>query len=105
MKRLRKHANVLKVLASANPKLKKAIIEGADSQLIKCLCDCANNILKGNVSMPNCQKTKLRRHKQSLRLLTQRQSLARKKKVLQTGGFLGTLLTPILGILGSLLGG
>ena len=34
MKRLRKHADVLKVLASAKPKLKKAIIEGADPQLI-----------------------------------------------------------------------
>ena len=33
MKRLRKHANLLKVLASANPKLKKAILDGAGLQL------------------------------------------------------------------------
>ena len=105
MKRLRKHAELLKVLASANPKLKKAIVNGADSPLIKTLCDCANNILKGNVSLTKCQKNKLRRHKQSLRILTQRQSLARKKKILQSGGFLGSLLAPVLGVLGSLLGG
>jgi len=104
MKRLRKHADVLKVLASAKPKLKKAIIEGADPQLIKCLCDCANNILKGHVSLSKSQLANLRRHKRSVRFLTQRQNIARKKKILQTGGFLGTLLTPILGILGSLLG-
>ena len=103
MKRLRKQANMLKALSTASPKLKKVIIQAADKDLITSLCDCANNILKGNVHLTTKQKTCLRRHKQSLRRLTQRKSIAQKKKILQSGGFLGSLLTPVLGILGSLL--
>ena len=105
MKRLRKHANLLKVLASANPKLKKSILDGADSPLIKTLCDCANNILKGNVYLTDRQKKKLRRHKYDLRALTKHRSKSSKKKILQSGGFLGTLLRPILGVLESILSG
>ena len=105
MKRLRKHANMLKVLSTASPKLKKSIIQGADKDLITSLCDCANNILKGNVPLSAKQKSALRRYKQSLRTLTQRKSLVQKKNILQSGGFLGSLLTHVLGILGSILGG
>ena len=105
MKRLQKHANILKVLATAKPPLKKAIINAADKELIDTLCDCAQNILKGNVPMTTRQKTCLRQHKHLLRKLTQRQSLqVKKKQLLQKGGFLGGLLAPILGIVGSLLG-
>ena len=105
MKRLQRHANILKVLATAKPPLQKAIINAGDKALVDTLCDCAQNILKGNVPMTKHQKTRLRRHVQSLRRLTQNQSLKNKKRILQTGGFLGGLLAPVLGILGSILGG
>ena len=104
-KRLRKHANMLRALHNASPKLKKVIIKEADKDLITALCDCANNVLKGNVPLSDKQKKCLRRHKRSLRILTQQNTLARKKRILQSGGFLGSLLTPLLGILGSVLGG
>ena len=104
MKRLQKHANILQVLATAKPALKKAIINAGDKELIDTLCDCAQNLLKGNVTMTTRQKTCLRRHKNLLRQLTQRQSLQAKKQLLQKGGFLGSLLAPVLGIVGSLLG-
>lgn len=105
MKQLRKHAQMLTALSSAKPNLQKAIIAGADKPLIDTLCDCANNILKGNVSLSTSQKSRLRRHKQSLRTLTQRNNLKRKKKILQSGGFLGSLLAPLLGVLGTILSG
>ena len=105
MKQLRKHAQMLKVLSSAKPNLQKAIINGAEKPLIETLCDCANNILKGYVSLSTNQKSRLRRHKQSLRSLTKIRCLKRKKKILQSGGFLGSLLAPILGVLGTIFSG
>lgn len=104
-KRLKKHANMIKALTTTSPKLRKIIIKEADKDLITSLCDCANNILKGNVPLSAKQWSCLRRHKQSLRMLTQRKSLAKKKKILQSGGFLGSLIAPVLGILGSVLSG
>ena len=105
MKRLRKHTHMLKALGSASPKLKNVIIKEADKDLISALCDCANNILKGNVPLSQRQKLCLNRHKHLMRKLTQRKSLAQKKKILQTGGFLGNLLAPVLGVLGTILNG
>ena len=105
MKRLQKHSNILKVLATAKPTLQKAIINAGDKALVDTLCDCAQNILKGNVPLNSRQKTCLRRHRHSLRALTKRQSVQKKKQILQKGGFLAGLLAPVLGILGSILGG
>ena len=104
MKRLQNHANILKVLAKAKPQLQKAIIRAGDKGLVDTLCDCAQNILKGNVPLTARQKTCLRRHKRLLRSLTERQSVQKKKRILQRGGFLAGLLAPVLGILGSVLG-
>ena len=105
MKRLRKHTTMLKALGSASPKLKKVIIKQGDKDLITCLCDCANNILKGNVPLSQRQKSCLKRHKHLMRKLTQRKSITQKRKILQTGGFLGNLLAPVLGVLGTILSG
>ena len=105
MRRLRKHATMLKTLAQAKPHMRKAIIKGAGTSLIKCLCDCVKNTLKGNVSMSKRQYRKLRRHKHDLIALNKRRSLAGKKRIIQSGGFLGDLLRPILSVLGSILSG
>ena len=96
--KLRKYNPHLRTLAVSKPALCKAIIQNAEPDLIKCLCECAMNILKGNVSITPGQKRKLAHHKTHLRNLVKRQvSLSKKKKVLQKGGFLPALLAPILG--------
>ena len=102
---LKKHADVLNVLVKTKPKVQKAIIQTADKDLVNCLCDCALNVLKANVPLTPSQKRKLARHKQGLRaLISPKTSVSKKRKVLQTGGFLPALLGPILGIAGPLLG-
>jgi len=69
------------------------------------MCECAKNLLKGNVPLSPAQLRTLRRHKQKLRqLAVKKTSLAKKKKLVQSGGFLGALLTPIISVLGNLLG-
>ena len=91
------------MLRDAKPKLRKTIL--GDKGLISCLCECSKNIFKGNVSLSPAQKRNLRRHKKSLRELTLKKISKKKKiKILQKGGFLGALITPILSLLGGMLG-
>ena len=103
---LKKYSDHLRVLARGTPSMQKAVIKNADSGLIKCISECALNILKGNVPISPHQKSKLTRYKKDLRSLAQRRvSLKSRKRVLQKGGFLGAILAPIItGVLGSLVG-
>ena len=105
MNRLRRHSSTLRALKTAKASKAKAIIQNGDEELVKVLCECSHNVLKGNVPLTTRQKTRLRRHKKTLRDLTgkRRISVDKKKKLLQKGGFLGALLGPVLGILGGLL--
>ena len=81
------------------------MLKGASPDLIKALCECSLNILKGRIKLSPTQKKKLSRHKNNLRLLaTKKSTLKHRKRVLQKGGFLGALLGPVLGVLGSLFG-
>ena len=106
MNRLRSQSSTLHLLHKAKPSLRKAIIANGNEELIRCICDCALNILKGNAPISQQDKRRLGRHKQNLRKLTNRRfSLKKKRKVLQSGGFLSSILTAILPVIGSLLGG
>lgn len=98
MNRLKKHAHTLAFLSKTQPKTAHSIIKTADKDLIKCLCECAHNILKGNVHLSSIQKTKLKRHKQRLRALENKQTKIKKKRtILQSGGFLPAILAPLIG--------
>ena len=102
---LKKHSDMLSVMSKANPKVNKVLIQNANKDLVYCLCECALNVLKGNVTLNRGQKRKLTRHKQGLRSLVQpKTSILKKKKILQQGGFLPALLGPILGIAGPIIG-
>ncbi len=98
--RVRKHLTMLQLLAKAKPPLVKTIIRAADKDLVHCLCECALNVIKGNVPLSPAQIRKLTPYKTGLReVVKKRVALKKKKQVLQRGGFLGTLLgtlTPLL---------
>ena len=97
---------MLKLLCGAKPGIVKAVLNGASPDLIKALCECSLNILKGHVRLTPAQKKQLSRYKQSLRFLARKDtSVKRRKRILQKGGFIGALLKPVLGVLGGLLGG
>lgn len=103
--RMRKNAHFLSTLAKANRRQQKGIIEGASNDLIHCLCECAVNVLKGNVPLSPSQKRKLSQSKTHLRSLADKTvGTAKKKRILvQKGGFLPALIAPILGALTSFL--
>lgn len=106
MKRLKDHKHILYVLKNCKPCLRKSIINSANPDLIKTLCEICLNVLNGNAQITSKCKNKLKCYKNSLRkLISPRIGLKAKKKVLiQKGGFLPTLLGAILsGVIGNLI--
>ena len=107
-KLVEKYATFLRRLHKANPKEKKILIKKAkdDPEFLKCMCECAKNVIKGTVQMTASQRERVRRRKQSFRkLILKKTSLKEKRRIVQSGGFLGALLGPIISVLGSLFGG
>ena len=103
--RIKRHAPLLQHLSRSKPSEVKSIIKTANKELINVFCECALNVLRGVVPLTKGQKSRLRRHKKCLRdLINRKTSRGKKSKILQRGGFLGALLSPIIGILGGLLG-
>ena len=95
--RLERQAPLLQVLAEGHPHVSKTILRGADNDLIKCLSECAANILKGRIALDREQKTKLIKYKQKIRKIADKKiALKNKHKIVQTGGFATALLAPLL---------
>ena len=81
-----------------------AIARTADKPLVRCICECALNVLQGVVKLSDSEKARVRKHKLTLRKLIRagdRGTCKSKKRVIvQNGGsFLMLLLTPIVGTL------
>lgn len=95
-KKVSKHFHKLRLLAEGNPRINKTLINEANSEFINCICECAKNVLNGNVPLTSKQAYKLEKHKHNLRtLINKRLRKDRKKNILQRGGFLPALLAPI----------
>ena len=93
---LKKNAQMLGVLAHAPPQMCKAIIGAADRELMTCLCECAQNILNGNVPLTKSHLKYLQQYRSDVRTLANKRAPKhKKKKILQKGGFLSALLAPI----------
>ena len=78
-------------------KLRKAILEYADAELISALCQCTHNILRGTVRLTPQEKVRLRRYRTDLHsIVNKKTAVARKRRILQqNGGFLPALLAPL----------
>ena len=103
---LKKFSPYLRVLQKSSPRVRRTLAKKHCSpEFIKCICECAKNVLAGNVALSTEHKRKLKRHKKSLRkLVLKKTPINTKKKIVQSGGFLGALLGPIVKILGGLFG-
>src|SRR5215470_12915184 len=104
---LRKHSSLLRLLHRSSPKLRRALIKkNCNGEFIRCISNCCANILKCNVPLNRAQLLKLRRKRHIVRKLADtKTSIAVKKRIIQKGGFLGLILPPLVGALGSLCGG
>lgn len=102
-KRVKAQLTALKKLRKCSAKERKAILTKGGKPLQLCLRECAINVLKGNVQLTKPQFKKLRKYKVKLRDLSKRNTSQKKRlQIEQKGGFLPSLLAPILG---SVLGG
>ena len=92
--RTRKYLPILKRIQRLGEKAKKQFIKKCDEDFIDCV----------NVPLKPTQLRRLRRERSNVRVLASKKtSLKKKRRILQKEGFLGALLPPVLGVLGSLL--
>jgi hypothetical protein len=84
---------------------KKKFLKSCNKDFVHGLCECIRNLLNGRVPLKTSHLKCLGRHKQSLRKLALKNtSLKKRKQILQKGGFLELLISPLISGLGSLLG-
>ena len=93
LKRIIRNKLFLKKLRKCHNK-KKILINSTQYNL-DAICECILNILKGNLKIKARDKSKLEPFKNELRKLSTLQSPKTQLRVLQTGGFLQTLI-PII---------
>jgi hypothetical protein len=90
---------MLKTIFKAKPKKRIELLKSADDELFRCICECSLNTIKSNVPLTDAQFKKLSPHKKLLRFLANKRIKLKSKRlklVKQSGGFLLTLLAPIL---------
>lgn len=104
MSRLRKDASLLTALIHATPKERKALLKVCSKSRIHSVCECAYNVLRGNVPLSSKSKAQLSKHKAALRRIVKRGECWEKKRkyLVQKGGgvfiplLLGTVLQAVL---------
>ena len=101
--RMKRYLPTLRRIHRMGEKAKRDYVKKCDRQFIDCVSECAKNVLKGNVPLTNPQMSKLRPRRQDLRALSIKTSLAKKRKIIQKGGFLSALLATALSALAGLL--
>lgn len=106
--RVAKHAAELQLIAYADPKTRKKVVQQASKGLVLAVCDCADQVLKGEVKLTPAAFQRLKKHKTTLRKLKSKSPAATKKALLQKGGFLHmlpALIGPAVMAISSLFGG
>lgn len=98
--RLKRNNFLLKKLCRTKNKTKiKNILQEGGKDLTNCICECALNLIKGNVPLTPYQFSRLKKHKRTLRVLSDKRVSKKKKKytVNQKGaGLFPLIFTPII---------
>ncbi len=104
--RLRAIHKELTKLKKLGPNARKKFFKTCSKDCIVKVCECIKNVLNSNLKIKSSHLKKLSRHKHTLRSLALKStSLAKRKQLLQRGGFIGALLPAIIPAVASLLGG
>ena len=82
------------------------IIDEGGMELVNCVCDCVQNILQGNIPVSEEEKELFKTHRECLRKLVKKKTSDReKKRLIQEGGFLGSLIPTLVALVGKLFTG
>jgi len=98
--RVKKYLSVLKRIRKLGNRARRDYVRKCDREFIDCVSECAKNVIKGNVSLTDRQKARLRRNRNDLRAVSlKKTSLRKKRHIVQKGGFLTALIPPVLSAL------
>lgn len=92
-KRVKKFSALLSNFNSFSNHEKNQIKKNISLDFVKLIIEIVANIENGSIRLDNAGKSKLKRYKSKMQSLLMPQSLQKRKKTLQSGGFVGTLLT------------
>jgi hypothetical protein len=81
--RLQKHGSDIVYLKKTTACIRKHLITKADRSLVDCLCECADNILRGKVPLTKLQKENLKSNRAGLRALTKKSVSLKRAQNLQ----------------------
>lgn len=103
-KSLKNSEPYLQLLARSSFKRRKSLLNQATRGELKSLCEICLNILKGNIPLDDKNFKKLKRNRQTIKVLAnKRVPIKVKREILgQKGGFLGTVAAIALPLLTSL---
>lgn len=100
--RVKTHLKELVRLKNATAQRRKCMLKNCSPQLVDCLAECALNCLNNGLPLKKAQFTKLKRYKKTLRKIASKKiSREKKKALIQTGGFIGPLITAVITALAS----
>ena len=104
-RRIDDYIDTLRKLYQCNVDKRKRWLElHLDDDFAFVICDCAKNILSGNLKINDVQKNRLRQYKQDMRtLINKRVGISKKKEIIQSGGLVSAILSPIISLFGSTL--
>lgn len=94
-KLLLKHTDLLRHMSKLDGKTLAAILNGVNDEVIQLLSQICYNLMHRNLDVnPETAERHLACHKKSITdLMGKSTSMSRKRKIVQNGGFIGTLLS------------
>jgi len=97
---------LLRALHISKPKERAKLLSSVDDDIIKLLSEMSFNFLRGNLATSPNQLHRLRKHKQTLRMMANKKVPLYKKRstLIQRGGFLPLLLPVVANAVGGILG-
>ena len=94
----------LTFLGKCNPKIRRFILQNSDKKLIKAIRECLHNFLKGNIKVTPDEMKKLKKYKNSIRLLAGENCFKKNKQILvQSGGFLPFIIPVAIEVISSII--
>lgn len=103
--RVRQILPELKRLKRLKDKDRRKYLKTCCAPFVDGLCECIRNLLKGRVPIKPKHLRALRRYKKYLREASSKKTpRSKRRRLLQTGGFIGAILPTLISGLGALLG-
>lgn len=95
VKRLQRYKHLLSNFDSFNTGQKKIIKNNLNLDLVKLITEIVYNIQSGNIELNTEANAKLDRYRNKMKSLfsPRNNTLSKKKKIIQSGGFIATLLS------------